>query len=295
MANMLQSVSTATDLPSDSSVQESMEISESQFTSSDINALPSGVTIADLQLTIEKLPKPNSNKLGKKSKFCATSKYILILSLFLIQVVLNSHLCPLPLNRSLPGATQPALVFSKLQCWNNVNNPPSENQGFQYIFVPTKARVPVGQLRTRLRKLEVNNSRILDIHYPAHNTVALLVHNDYAPELKSHLQKFKVRIIDNFDPCDGSILMDPKYDQCSKERDHLALKFHCERVRRALSYIRAPVKAAVARYFYTQKWIDKSTLDENIPTRMNHPADVFEVDGDVVMRLSNNEDNHSQL
>ncbi|PHZ09085.1 uncharacterized protein RHIMIDRAFT_263894, partial [Rhizopus microsporus ATCC 52813] len=55
MANMLQSVSTATDLPSDSSVQESMEISGSQFTSSDINALPSGVTIADLQLTIEKL------------------------------------------------------------------------------------------------------------------------------------------------------------------------------------------------------------------------------------------------
>ncbi len=174
--------------------------------------------------------------------------------------------------------------------------PPSENQGFQYIFVPTKARVPVGQLRTRLRKLEINNSRILDIHYPARNTVALLVHNDYAPELKSHLQKFKVRIIDNFDPCDGSILMDPKYDQCSKEeRDHLALKFHCERVRRALSYIRAPVKAAVARYFYTQKWIDKSTLDENIPTRMNHPTDVFEVDDDVVMHLSNNEDNHSQL
>ncbi|PHZ15991.1 uncharacterized protein RHIMIDRAFT_264743 [Rhizopus microsporus ATCC 52813] len=55
MANMLQSVSTATDLPSDSSVHESMEISGSQFTSSDINALSSGVTIADLQLTIEKL------------------------------------------------------------------------------------------------------------------------------------------------------------------------------------------------------------------------------------------------
>ncbi|KAG1135640.1 hypothetical protein G6F37_013919 [Rhizopus arrhizus] len=44
--------------------------------------------------------------------------------------------------------------------------PPSENQGFQYVYIPTKARVPVGQLRSRLRQLDINNSRILDIHYP---------------------------------------------------------------------------------------------------------------------------------
>ncbi|KAG1189687.1 hypothetical protein G6F70_009438 [Rhizopus microsporus] len=63
--------------------------------------------------------------------------------------------------------------------------PPSENQGFQYIYIPTKARVPIGQLRSRLRQLDINNSRILDIHYPTRNVVALLVHNDYASELKS--------------------------------------------------------------------------------------------------------------
>ncbi|PHZ17195.1 uncharacterized protein RHIMIDRAFT_288140 [Rhizopus microsporus ATCC 52813] len=51
--------------------------------------------------------------------------------------------------------------------------------------------MPVGQLRSRLRQLDINNSRILDIHYPTRNVVALLVHNDYAPELKSYVQKLR--------------------------------------------------------------------------------------------------------
>ncbi|KAG1040046.1 hypothetical protein G6F43_012374 [Rhizopus delemar] len=174
--------------------------------------------------------------------------------------------------------------------------PPSENQGFQYIYVPTKARVPVGQLRSRLRKLDINNSRIFDIHYPTRNVVALLVHNDYASELKSHLQKFKVRTKDDFNPCDGSILMDPKYEQSSKEeRDDFALMHHSDRVKKALSYIRAPVKAAVARYFYNQGWISKSVLDENLPTKVINPTDVFNVDEDDAMLLSDYEDNNSQL
>ncbi|KAG0853219.1 hypothetical protein G6F16_007736 [Rhizopus arrhizus] len=87
--------------------------------------------------------------------------------------------------------------------------PLSENQGFQYLYLPTKARVPVGQLRSRLRKLDINNNRILDIHYPDRNVVALLVHNDYADELRSHLRKFKVTLKDDFDPCDPMILRDP--------------------------------------------------------------------------------------
>lgn len=66
--------------------------------------------------------------------------------------------------------------------------PPSNNQGFQYIYIPTKDRIPFGQLRTHLRRLEINNSRILDIHYPARNLAALLVHNNYATELKDHLR-----------------------------------------------------------------------------------------------------------
>ncbi|KAG0735466.1 hypothetical protein G6F62_011832 [Rhizopus arrhizus] len=65
--------------------------------------------------------------------------------------------------------------------------PPSTNQGFKYIHLPTKTRVPIGQIRFRLRKLDINNNRIIDIYYPDRNIVALLIHNGYEDELRQQL------------------------------------------------------------------------------------------------------------
>lgn len=125
-----------------------------------------------------------------------------------------------------------------------------------------------------MRKLDINNNRILDIHYPDRNVVALLVHNDYADELRSHLQRFKVTLKDDFNPCDPKILRDPQYaDASDEERSNLAFMHHCNRMERALKFIRTPVKFAVARYFYAQGWISKQTLQENLPSsrRNNEP------------------------
>ncbi|KAG0945126.1 hypothetical protein G6F29_002425 [Rhizopus arrhizus] len=47
----------------------------------------------------------------------------------------------------------------------------------------------LGKLRTTFKKLGVNNGRLLDLHYPDRNIVAVLVHNDYAPELTELLSK----------------------------------------------------------------------------------------------------------
>jgi hypothetical protein len=151
--------------------------------------------------------------------------------------------------------------------------PLSENQGFQYLYLPTKARVPVGQLRPRLRKLDINNNRILDIHYPDRNVVALLVHNDYADELRFHLRKFKVTLKDDFDPCNPMILRDPRYsDSTTEERTNIVFMHHCNRMERALRFVRAPVKFAVARYFHTKGWISTETLQETLSfnRRVNH-------------------------
>lgn len=43
--------------------------------------------------------------------------------------------------------------------------------------------------------------------------------------------------------------MDPKYDNCNKEKwDISSFMHHGDRMKRALTHIHAPVKAAVARY-----------------------------------------------
>ncbi|KAL4208895.1 hypothetical protein CU097_012524 [Rhizopus azygosporus] len=78
--------------------------------------------------------------------------------------------------------------------------PPSTNQEFQYLYVSTKAHVPVGKLRSYLRNMGVNNARVLDIHYPDCNITALLIHNDYVTEFKQLLKSKRLHLANNFDP-----------------------------------------------------------------------------------------------
>ncbi|KAG1067747.1 hypothetical protein G6F41_007417 [Rhizopus arrhizus] len=139
--------------------------------------------------------------------------------------------------------------------------PPSDIQGFQYIYVPTKARVPIGQVRSHLRKLDINNNRILDIHYPNRNILALLVHNDYAAELRQQLQRFKIAIKGDFDPCSPQNLRYPKYANLPlEERTNRAFMHHCDRMERALQFIRILVKFAVARHFFSKGWFHTITI-----------------------------------
>ncbi|PHZ10553.1 uncharacterized protein RHIMIDRAFT_314592 [Rhizopus microsporus ATCC 52813] len=151
--------------------------------------------------------------------------------------------------------------------------PPPENQGFQYVYLPIKARDPIGQVRTRLRKLDITNNRILNIHYPDRNFVALLVHNDYVNELRKQLERFKVTFKDNFDPCGSKLLRDPKYTDLSpEERANFALMYHSNRMARALDYIRAPIKHAVARFFYSKGWISKTILQGTLSSSRKYPT-----------------------
>ena len=124
---------------------------------------------------------------------------------------------------------------------------------FSIVYLPTKTRVPIDQIRTRLRKPDIINNRILNIRYPGRNIVALLVHNDYMSELRKQLGLFKVTLKYDFDPCDPKVLWDPKYTDLSpEERANFALMHHSDRMACALSYIRALVKYAVARFFYSK-------------------------------------------
>ncbi|KAG1367300.1 hypothetical protein G6F61_013028 [Rhizopus arrhizus] len=179
----------------------------------------------------------------------------------------------------LLGITLPKSKHLNTSQINNVNSVEfnaklwphaSSNQGFKYLYVPTKARIPVGTLRTTFRKLGINNARLLDVHYPARNIAAILIHNDYEQEFKDLLRHHNVPIKDDFKPFSGTILADPKYaDLPSEERDSIATELQKTRLSRALDHIRPPVKYAVARYFLDQHWIPRSKFDSIIAERYN--------------------------
>ncbi|KAG1447607.1 hypothetical protein G6F46_011472 [Rhizopus delemar] len=100
------------------------------------------------------------------------------------------------------------------------------------------------------------------IHYPARNTAAILIHNDYKEEFTTILKHRNVSLKNDFNPSSGDILADPKYSHLTpSERDIIASEIQQTRLERALQHIRPPVKFAVARLFLEKQWISKSAFD----------------------------------
>jgi hypothetical protein len=154
--------------------------------------------------------------------------------------------------------------------------PPSPNQGFKYLYIPTKARIPVGTLRMMFRRMGVNNARLLDIHYPARHTAAVLIHNDFESEFVDLLTKHRISRNENFNPNSGSILEDPNLkDLSTTERDEIARRHQTTRLERAVQHIRAPVKYAVARYFYDKNYITKKFYDSLASDRYPQIGSIF--------------------
>jgi hypothetical protein len=90
--------------------------------------------------------------------------------------------------------------------------------------------------------------------------------------------------------------MDPKYEHCSKEeRDSFDFIHHSDRVKKALTYIRCSSQGSCSPLLLQSGWISKSILDESLPTKVTNPADVFNVEEDIAMLLSDREDTTSQL
>ncbi|ORY89533.1 hypothetical protein BCR43DRAFT_418253, partial [Syncephalastrum racemosum] len=141
--------------------------------------------------------------------------------------------------------------------------PVSENHGYKYIYLRLKHRMPTAHLRSTLKKLRIDTSRILDLHFPDRCVAALLVHNDYAEELIAQLSALGIQPHDLFDPLDPAIIRDPELlatlDEA--ERREKARALHRTNLLRALAFIRVPVKFAVARSFVKSGWLEQTDVD----------------------------------
>jgi hypothetical protein len=117
------------------------------------------------------------------------------------------------------------------------------------------------------------------MHYPDRHVAALLVHDDYVNELRAQLERFKVTLKDDFDLCGPMVLDDPKYaGLSSNERANYAPMRHSGCMTRTLRYIRASVKYAVDRFFYSKRWTNKALLQDTLPSKSStsiQAADLF--------------------
>ncbi|ORE01901.1 hypothetical protein BCV72DRAFT_319794, partial [Rhizopus microsporus var. microsporus] len=135
-------------------------------------------------------------------------------------------------------------------------------------YVNNNASLPVGQLRSRLRQLNVNAHHILNINYPDRHLVALLIHNDYEVELHSQLKKFKIPIQDDYDPLDPSSLRDPDYDDWDEaNRTAAARSLFLGCILHSLDYLKGSVKQAVTNFFANKEYIDHNEFPELFPVK----------------------------
>jgi len=132
-----------------------------------------------------------------------------------------------------------------------------ENEGFEYVYFPSKGRTGRKKMRKQLKTLGVSNGRVLDIHYPEKITIALLVHKMCRTELVQQLlQNGGIREKEHYDPTNPEILTNPEHVNLSKEeKSEIAKQMHQARIVRALPFIRAPASKAVAKQFVDQNII----------------------------------------
>ncbi|KAI8150216.1 hypothetical protein BJV82DRAFT_586283 [Fennellomyces sp. T-0311] len=154
--------------------------------------------------------------------------------------------------RSQGGAPSYASVTSrrlppKKRTVNKLTGTPSEKQvqWAQRVFAPSKEtsteytivymssprKTLHSEIRRALRLLGVAHERVIDVHFPAHGVVGLLVNKTYEQDLRTLLQKAKVKTNDDFNPISESAIGDAKWRAKSvEERVAFAKLLYQERI-----------------------------------------------------------------
>ncbi|KAG1449041.1 hypothetical protein G6F56_008769 [Rhizopus delemar] len=148
-------------------------------------------------------------------------------------------------------------------------------------------------MRMRLRRLKLQSSRILDIHHPTNNIVALLVHKGYYQEAIQTLEMQQITCLPDFVPFSEKHLRDPRYhDKPIKERQSAAKAiFHQRLTNIALRVQHDNHKFAVARDFRKNQWITEEqyvfiarsirpSRDINLRDPTTHSNNLDEMDTD---------------
>jgi hypothetical protein len=155
-----------------------------------------------------------------------------------------------------PNRTRKTPTKRQLQVAARAFVPPSNNNGYQYLYLPCRFRESITNVRKKLGMLGLENSRILDAYHPTNRVVAILVHNEYASTATSKMTTAGIKLIDDFDPRDPSNLKDIKYqDLPTADKQAKMVQIHTSHLLTALQRMRPIVRPAVARDFIIKKWI----------------------------------------
>ena len=127
--------------------------------------------------------------------------------------------------------------------------PPAGPSTYDLVYLPCRRHLRYGEVRKQLSALKIQQSRILDIQFPARGTIGLLVHYDFKEELVKKLGEVGI-LTKKFDPLDSSTIADPNYaNKSAAERASIARDLHEKRMIVACQRMPRQVAISVANFF----------------------------------------------
>lgn len=159
---------------------------------------------------------------------------------------------------------------------------------YQYVHLTLKYRDTLSAVREKLRTLGIDNGRILDVHYPTRGVVALLIHNDYLPQLTEILEQHQLSILQEFDPLSPANLNDPALsDLDTASRTQKVLDLHQARLLRAVKFVRPYLRGMIARDFVLRGWLSQEQVKSALTAPKVSSSDVSKVTNNDSLSATN--------
>lgn len=141
-------------------------------------------------------------------------------------------------------------------------NEPKTNNHYAQIHLHRNRRINRRELRKFFSSINVDNGRILDITFPAKETITILIHEDFKDELTQILKNNNIKTDEKFNPLDEKHVADIRFQTLNKEqRSDIAHALQRDRCIRTLQFIRPYLLPSISKYFESQNWIN-STISE---------------------------------
>jgi hypothetical protein len=211
------------------------------------------VALEDAQLTIQRLQKgsPSSASSPAAVKSTSSPPPPPVAPSYANVAKVAAQTNPAPKKRKRPaGGPPPRRAVAMLTRF--VSPPTGATPGYQYVYYPAnRSRRTIHQVRQVLRSVGLNNSRVLDVHFPCDKVTAFLVHVDYVLEFTSLFHKLtKQSPLTDFDPFQPEHLRDPKFTDLTPElRAQKACEIANLRFLRAILHVRPSLRLSLARSF----------------------------------------------
>ncbi|KAG2222789.1 hypothetical protein INT45_011599, partial [Circinella minor] len=126
----------------------------------------------------------------------------------------------------------------------------NEPSTFDFVYVPCRHHLRYHDVRKMISTLKIQQSRVLDIYFPAKGTVAFLIHSGFKDELVSKLKAESITSRTNFDPISPTVIGDIKFaNDSQEERQQRAQQLFAQRIERTSLHLPPKIGISIARFF----------------------------------------------